>query len=748
MCDVAHVAAKQGFLHKPPPAWVHENTAPVASFDESGVTVKPATESRYLLIDNQTRASSTGIERYRHYLRRVASTADLGQLAQLSFDFEPSFQQLIIHHIRIRRGNNVIDVFEPREVKITQQENELDQQLYNGTFSAVIFLKDVRVGDVIDFAYTVTGDNPVLGGQFADSFVLAAGVSADQVYMRLLYPTGRRIYFRNHGTDLQPGVQQIGADTEYVWQQRDVSATESEDMVPSWFDSVPGVQMSEFGEWSEVVNWALPLYQSEGVLPSELTSQIAKWQNELPTPEARVLAARRFVQDEVRYLGIELGDYSHKPTSPVQVFRRRFGDCKDKSLLLATILNRMNIEAYPALVNTDAASKLDDWQPSPYSFDHVIVQAHLDGKTYWIDPTISYQRGALSEESNLNYARALVIREGETALSEIPLRRSDSPTTTIAEIYNATDFESPVTRDITSVYRATDADSMRYYLAGQSLDDLNKSYLNYYAEREPSIESRGLPEVTDDEQANIITIKEHYIIPQFWKGDNRNFLADRIYQELDKPNTTRRTMPLRVSFPLNIEQNIQVNLPRRLAVWTGSKIIESNALRFEYAATMNGDTLSLDYKLRTKLDAIAPEEVAKHLEKVEKAQQYVEYKISPNSSGAATLQGTGFVAALFIIGLLGAGGFILYRKNKRRGSAYPSGIARVEPGAHPETAIAIGDEAEIASKITKTRCRCGAHNFAAAERQKLRYDDKQLVFVPLKCRSCQNAQDVYFAYAN
>jgi transglutaminase-like putative cysteine protease len=105
------------------------------------------------------------------------------------------------------------------------------------------------------------------------------------------------------------------------------------------------------------------------------------------------------VQDEVRYLGIELGTYSHTPTGPSKVFERRFGDCKDKTLLLATVLNELGIDARPALVNTDARRALDGWQPSPYAFDHVIVRAELGGKTYWLDPTTPYQRGTLADAS-------------------------------------------------------------------------------------------------------------------------------------------------------------------------------------------------------------------------------------------------------------------------------------------------------------------------------------------------------------
>ncbi len=70
------------------------------------------------------------------------------------------------------------------------------------------------------------------------------------------------------------------------------------------------------------------------------------------TQGEKIAAVLNFVQEEVRYLGFESGLGSYKPFAPNQVFEQRYGDCKDKSLLMVTMLRKMGIEAYPVLVNT------------------------------------------------------------------------------------------------------------------------------------------------------------------------------------------------------------------------------------------------------------------------------------------------------------------------------------------------------------------------------------------------------------
>src|SRR5207245_3226925 len=80
--------------------------------------------------------------------------------------------------------------------------------------------------------------------------------------------------------------------------------------------------------------------------------------------EQRVLQALRFVQDEIRYMGVEIGVNSHMPYSPATVVKRRYGDCKDKTLLLITMLRALGISARPALVSTTYRSHVTDYQPT------------------------------------------------------------------------------------------------------------------------------------------------------------------------------------------------------------------------------------------------------------------------------------------------------------------------------------------------------------------------------------------------
>ena len=533
----------------------------------------------------------------------------------------------------------------------------------------MVFAND-RVGVLI--THTVSGDNPVLGGRFAERVPLADSDATQRLIVRVLCPTHRPLEIKKHNTDLQPSMQAAGEETEYLWDRTDVAGIEAEDSIPGWVERYPTVDLSEFKAWEDVTKWALPLFKLSAADPPQLAAKIQSWKT-LPTPEQRLIAALRFVQDEVRYLGIELGRYSHQPSQPATVFTRRFGDCKDKSFLLSTVLNELGIDAAPALVSARLGKALDNWQPSPFAFNHVIVQAKLNGRTYWLDATISSQRGGLGSYYDPPYARALVVREGTTGLEKIPMPSITAGSTTVNEIYKLNSGGSALF-SVTITYSGANADEMRASLASQSVDDLGKASLNYYAGAMPSIRADGDPSVRDDEAANTITITEQYTIDSFWKGETAHlFTADRIYGQFERPSISKRSLPLEIEYPLNIHQTIEIELTGNDRVTLYSGDIKDAAFSFTYKQSRVGNRVTLDYSLRSLDDHVPADQVARHIEAVEQMRGFAAFQLPNGSSNRrlASRSDTGVAIGLMVVLVgLGVGAWLLIRRLRSPGAAH------------------------------------------------------------------------------
>ncbi|HEX3556646.1 MAG TPA: DUF3857 domain-containing protein [Thermoanaerobaculia bacterium] len=123
--------------------------------------------------------------------------------------------------------------------------------------------------------------------------------------------------------------------------------------------------------------------------------------------------------EEVRYTGIELGEGGMVPRKPAETLRRRFGDCKDKAVLLTAMLRASDIPAYVALLNAgEDEADVEESLPGFGTFNHAIVVVP-GSPALWIDPTDPYARAGelpLADQGRL----ALIASPTATSLTRTP----------------------------------------------------------------------------------------------------------------------------------------------------------------------------------------------------------------------------------------------------------------------------------------------------------------------------------------
>ncbi len=592
----------------------------------------PAGENeRWLLIETEINVPEGAT--FHHQAKQICSYAGVQNGAQISLDFDPGYESLQLHWVRIWRGTNFLNRLDRDKIKVIQQERDLEQHELNGQYSAILVLDDVRVGDVIDYAFTFQGDNPVFGGRFARSIQLQSDKPIGRLRTRLLWPAKKRLFVKNHGTSALPAILRGKEVTEYCWDASRVPALAVEDSLPSWYDCQPWVQLSEFQTWDEVNQWALPLFQSGSAPSPEFSQRLDAWRR-MASPEERVQAALRFVQDEVRYFGIEMGEKSHKPSDPSTVCTRRFGDCKDKTLLLVTALRRLGIEAWPALVNTTERRTLDQWQPSPLAFDHAIVVARLDGRVFWFDPTINYQRGPLSARYLPDYERGLIICPKSAGLTVITNTSADRNLTRVSEYYQLRGLNVPTDLKVVTVATGGDADVLREQFATISRDKIQKSYQDFYSRYYPLIRVAQPVQFADDEQQDRVEITEFYTIDKMWtqSADDKRFwcefsphtIASLLVQ---KPRDKDRTMPLALDFPEHRIFHAEVALPAAWPADKRNKTISDPAFFFQRQVTVSGRLLVLEAEYRTFADSIPADRVKDYLQQLDEAARTSSYAL-------------------------------------------------------------------------------------------------------------------------
>ena len=128
----------------------------------------------------------------------------------------------------------------------------------------------------------------------------------------------------------------------------------------------------EEASWADVGRWYAALAGSSRSPDPALADAAAT------APRDKLFALARMVEQEVRYVAVLIGVEGYRPSPPSEVLERRWGDCKDKSLLLVDLLAEAGIPAWPVLARAGAAGRVDPDFPSPEQFNHVLVAAAAD----------------------------------------------------------------------------------------------------------------------------------------------------------------------------------------------------------------------------------------------------------------------------------------------------------------------------------------------------------------------------------
>ncbi len=586
-------------------------------------------ESRLLLHDVQINARTQ--ETFHHEARQLLTREGVQNGSHISVDFSPGRQSLVLHWVRICRGLNTFDKLNLANLKIIEPERALEQYLFTGEKRALLILDDVRAGDIVDYAYTIRGDDPAENGKTSDAVPVREYEPVERLATRLLWPEGRPLYLKNHGTAAKPVTVKKDGMTEFIWDYKRVPGLKMEDSLPTWYDPLPWVQWSEFQKWPDVIKWELTIFTNSTPLSPELARQIKEWRT-LPAAEDRVLAVLRFVQDEVRYQGIETGAEAFTPADPSLVFARRFGDCKDKTMLCVTVLRALGIEACPVLVSTTWRKTLEDWQPTAAAFDHAIVQVTVDGQNYFLDPTAGFERGPLAARSWPNYGRGLVLDPKATGLAVIrdcPVQ----PRTTVLEYAVVRILTLPTDLKIITIADGADADALRRRLATTQPSEMENDNLNAFAALYPGITRAAPLEHTDDEKANEIVLTDYYRIENFWSavptgpGYVCRFYSFNVDRAVKKPLVSFRSMPLGLKYPDHQVFRAEITLPLSNPVAPGNWAVNNPAFHFHKTVVRSGGKILLEHEYDALADSVPVDAMPNYLSQLDQASDLLGYAL-------------------------------------------------------------------------------------------------------------------------
>jgi tetratricopeptide (TPR) repeat protein len=616
-------AATSGYRVGKAPAWVR----PAKPSATAATPASGGLGYRFLLIDTQTLLGADATEQVYTRTRTTATeAAGLQVVSKAELYFNPAFQTLTLHEAAVVRNGTRSDRLKDARIEMLRREEGLERQTLTGLKTLLVVLNDVRVGDVVEVAYTVQGANPIYKGHYAETFQLAYMATVDELNLRIDYPRGRVLHTRGIRSDAAPEIAAEGNRQVMQLTRRNVPAVVPEENVPPWFKVFPAVHVSDYADWQNVATWADELFANPGELGPELSARIEAWRNKGLTREELASEVVEFVQDEVRYFSVSLGESSHRPKAPAKTHAERLGDCKDKVALLNAILRRLGFDAKPALISVARNRGVADYLPSHDQFDHVITQLTLNDTVYWIDATLQKQGRKLANRGFVAYGMGLVVDPRSTELTPLAPAPGQLQGVEYDSVWDASDMKRAP--QFTSILRARGiaAEGWRSAVSAGGTERIASAIAGAYARVLPGLKSTGAPVVRDDRDLNLFELELKYEATGLGQYD-RGALAIEVpalelLDSLVGPREVRREMPYLVDQPRQVRQRVRLVAPRKFSSKPPAPA-EVGDKHFNLATRYEVDGNSLSYVLtyERRSHEVLPADLASYRERVQAARK-------------------------------------------------------------------------------------------------------------------------------
>lgn len=196
------------------------------------------------------------------------------------------------------------------------------------------------------------------------------------------------------------------------------------------------------GSWKSIGEWYQSISKDRLVATPEIAAKAKELAGDKTDFYDKTEAIAEFVQKQVRYFVIEMGIGGYQPHYAADIFRNRYGDCKDKATLLTAMLSTVGIHG--ALVMVDHRRGVIDPDAPSIVGDHMIAAIEIPsgytspklrsvvtsktGRRYLIfDPT--WEKTAFGQlEHNLQGGYGVLVEGSDSQVIQFPVLSPDRNT--------------------------------------------------------------------------------------------------------------------------------------------------------------------------------------------------------------------------------------------------------------------------------------------------------------------------------
>ncbi len=393
-----------------------------------GSTEYPNAGAIVLLDDERLKILSDGTAvQTTHFMVKILNERGK-HYGEVEVGYDSTYETVEIEYARtIKPEGKVVSVGDKH---IRDVSRYLEYPLYSNARVRIVSMPEVTWGAIIEYKAKKSINKLVNGGNFSFHYGIQGYEPCLNRNLKISVPSGYKLHIKSYNpgfvsfpADLSPRVKALKDGTEYEWRFSNIPEIIAEPSMPPWVEIVPRLFLSSFDSWQEIGDWWQNLADHKMELDNVIKAKVEELIKGKGTAEEKAASIYHWMAEKIRYVAVEYGEAGFEPHQASEVFKNKYGDCKDQAVLLIGMLRYAGIPAYPVLISTRGNWRLDDNFPG-LVFDHAMVLAKIGERSVFLDPTeetVSFGDLPRSDQNR----KVLILAEGKAEIEITPLFSAD-----------------------------------------------------------------------------------------------------------------------------------------------------------------------------------------------------------------------------------------------------------------------------------------------------------------------------------
>lgn len=226
-----------------------------------------------------------------------------------------------------------------------------------------------------------------------------AMMSVQEARLSVISPASNPLRYKMFNYNGDPVITDEKSGRLYTWEARNIPAVIEEYAAPPWHEITTSVFLAtekfmledyqgSNASWKDFGKFMYELKKDRDILPDDVKQKVHELTGGLADPREKIRVLYEYMQQNTRYISVQLGIGGWQPYDAKYVASKKYGDCKALSNYMYSLLKEAGIRSVYTLIRSGGNNQyLMPDMPRAQSFNHAVLFVPIGKDTTWLECT-------------------------------------------------------------------------------------------------------------------------------------------------------------------------------------------------------------------------------------------------------------------------------------------------------------------------------------------------------------------------